>query len=158
MKLVHFCALAVLACLAAVLLAGAAPAGWNGNGGWKSPETGKSVAFQIDPAATSASVGQDKAAFTIPSWMGGWTLSGVDCRVYTPGSGTGSLDVGVSRRTGSSEAVMYSATVDTGYTKSSGSASAENCGVAAGDLVSVGVTGVHSTPSAGLWVTLTFSP
>lgn len=154
-----YCTLAAaLACLLLLAFAGNAPAGWNGNGGWKGPERSRSVAFQIDPASAAATLGAGKAAFTVPEWMGGWTLAGADCRVYTPGSGTGSLDVSVSRRSSSSEALMYSATVATGYTGRHGTATPANCAVLPGDLVTVGVTRIHATPSKGLWVTLTFNP
>lgn len=158
MKTLYAILAAALACLLLLALAGNAPAGWNGNGGWKGPERSKSVAFQVDPASASATLGAGKAAFSVPDWMGGWTLAGADCRVYTPGSGTGSLDVSVSRRTASSESLMYSATVATGYTALHGTPNPASLAVGPGDLVSVGVTRVHSTPSKGLWVTLTFQP
>ncbi len=139
------------------LLPALAAADWRG-GPWRGPEKGKSVAFQVDPAATAATVGTGKAAFTVPAWMGGWLLTDAECRVYTPGSGSGSLDVSVSRRTAASEGLMYSATVGTGYEKWHGAASAANLAVSPGDLVTVSVTRVHGTPSKGLWVTLTFHP
>ncbi|MBI5843721.1 MAG: hypothetical protein HZB23_03525 [Deltaproteobacteria bacterium] len=138
--------------------AGLALAGWNEQGAWKGQARSRSVAIQIDGPPTAATVGNNKAAFTVPGWMDGWRILDADLRVYDLGLGTGTLDVTVTRRTGASDATMYSATVATGYTRWHGTLTEANERVTAGDIVSVNVTRIHSTASKGLWITLNFLP
>ena len=148
----------MLAIFALVVSALNAGAGWNEQGAWKGQARSRSVAMQIDAVATAATVANNKAAFTVPTWMDNWRLTDAQPRVYTRGSGTGTLDVTVAKRTSTSDATMYSATVKTDYTRATGTLTSANERVAAGDMVIVNVTRIHGTASSGLWVTLNFMP
>ena len=118
------------------------------------------VSLQVEPYDTAATAGTIKAAFPVPGDLAGYTLADAEARVYTAGV-TGALDLSlVKRDTAGAEATAYTLEVTSGVVDAStGQGAAADRTVAAGDLILVNVTAIHSgTASSGLWVVMRFDP
>lgn len=163
-----------------VLLAAslAAAGGWTDTGAWKGITTAnmttatittanittlnapRYISVQVDAFDTAATTGNVKVAVPVPDDLAGYTLADAEARVYTAGV-TGALDMSlVKRTTAGAEATAYTLEVTSGVTDAStGQGSLSNRTVAAGDLILVNVTAIHSgTASSGLWVVMRFDP
>lgn len=116
------------------------------------------VAVQVEGRTTAATVGTEKVSFVIPADLVGYALADANARVYTAGV-TGTLGLSVKKRsTAGAEATAYTLAVTTGVVDSSeGSGTLANRTFAAGDLLHIDATSVHSgTVSYGLWLSMKF--
>ena len=114
--------------------------------------TPRYLSAQIEVQSTAATVGTRKITIPVPDDLAGYLIADAGARVYTVGT-TGTLGLSVYKRTtAGAEALAYTAAVTTGVIEAStGAGSAANRTLAAGDLIIVDVTSIHSgTASKGL--------
>jgi hypothetical protein len=117
------------------------------------------LSAQVEAHGTAATVGTRKVFVPIPDDLAGYLLADAGARVYTAGT-TGTLGMSwVKRTTAGAEATAYTVAVTTGVVESStGAGSTANRTLAAGDMLILDVTSIHSgTASKGLGVWLKLS-
>lgn len=130
----------------------------------------KVVEVEIFPAGTAASTGDGKAYFRIPASLNGMNLVSVKANVYTAGTtGTINLDIArcVAATTGNvcsstvADVLSTNLTIDSGENDSADAAAAavisgSNDDVATGQIYRFDIDAIHTTPSQGMIVELTF--
>jgi hypothetical protein len=130
----------------------------------------KVVQVEIYPAGTAAATGDGKTYFYVPPALNGMNLVGVRAQVYTAGT-TGTLNIDIARcvaaATGNAcsstvaDMLTTNMTIDTGENATDTAAVAAvidtaNDDVATGQLLRFDIDAIHTTPSQGLLVILTF--
>jgi len=130
----------------------------------------KTVHIEIFGPSVSASTGDGKTYFYIPPSLNGMNLIGVRAQVYTAGT-TGTLNIDIARcvaaATGNvcsstvADVLSTNITIDTGENATDTAAAAAvidtgNDDVATGQVYRFDIDAVHTTPSQGLLLILTF--
>lgn len=121
----------------------------------------KYVQFQLFSGTQNASVGDGRAYFKIPAGYNAHNLSAVTASVITAGT-TGTLDIQIYNVTQAADMLSTKLTIDSGETTSETAATpavidTANDDVATNDLIRVDIKAVHTTPSQGLILGLTFN-
>lgn len=130
----------------------------------------KTVEVEIFPAGTAATTGDGKAYFRIPASMNGMNLISVKANVYTAGT-TNTINLDIARcaaaATGNvcsgtvSDVLSTNLTIDSAENSSSTAATAAvidtgQDDVATDQLYRFDIDAIHTTPSQGMIVELTF--
>lgn len=130
----------------------------------------KVVEIEVFPAGTNAATGDGKAYFRIPAALNGMNLISVKANVYTAGT-TGTINIDIARcaaaATGNvcsgtvADVLSTNITIDSGENSTSTAATAAvidtaNDDVATDQVYRIDIDAVHTTPSQGLIVELTF--
>lgn len=128
------------------------------------------VEVEIFSPGTAATTGDGKAYFRIPASLNGMNLTAVNANVYTAGT-TGTISLGLDRCVAAATGNVCSSTVanvfttnftiDSGENSTSTAAAAgvidtANDDVATGQLYRFNIDTIHTTPSQGMIVELTF--
>lgn len=121
----------------------------------------KYVQFQLFAPTQNASVGDGRAYFKVPAGYNLHNLSAVTASVITAGT-TGTLDIQIHNVTQAADMLTTKLTIDSAETTSETAATAAvidtaNDDVATNDLIRVDIDAVHTTPSQGLILALTFN-
>lgn len=130
----------------------------------------KTVQVEIFPPGTAATTGDGKTYFYVPPSLNGMNLVGVRAQVYTAGT-TGTINIDIDRCVAAASGNVCSSTVadmlstnltiDSGENASDTAAAAaaingSNDDVATGQVLRFNVDAIHTTPSQGLLLILTF--
>lgn len=130
----------------------------------------KVVEIEIFPAGTAATTGDGKAYFIVTAALNGMNLVGARANVYTAGT-TGTINIDLARcaaaATGNvcsgtvADMLSTNITIDSGENDTATAATAAvidtaNDDVATGQIIRVDVDAIHTTPSQGAIVALTF--
>ncbi len=118
------------------------------------------VQIEVDNADTAAATGDAQQRFYIPSELNGWDLTGVVAYVDTAGT-TGTLTIQVRNVTQAADMLSTAITIDSTETNSSTAATpavidTANDDVATHDQIVIDIDAIHTTPSTGLVLQLTF--
>jgi len=100
-------------------------------------------------------VGDDQIQIPIPALMNGWNLTGVKGWVNTAGN-TGTMTVQIENVTKSKDMLSTKLTFASGATVDNGSAAIDTTkdDVASGNIISINIDTIHTTPARGLFVEL----
>jgi len=137
--------------------------GWDGDN-FMIPSTGgmygaRDVIIQVLAGDTAAEVSDGEAYFVVPMSMNNYNLTSVAATVVTAGT-TGTMDIQINN-TGT-DMLSTKITIDSGETDTSTAATPAVIDTlnddVAGDLIRIDVDAVHTTPAAGLIVSLVFEP
>jgi hypothetical protein len=130
----------------------------------------KTVEIEVFAPGTAATTGDGKAYFRIPASLNGMNLVSIKANVYTAGT-TGTINVDIARcvaaTTGNvcsstvADVLSTNLTIDSGENSSDDAAAAavintSNDDVATGQLYRVDIDAIHTTPSQGLILELSF--
>lgn len=109
----------------------------------------------VFPPTLTCEVGNSKIEFAIPAKLNGWNLTGVKGWVNTAGD-TGTMTVQIENVTQSEDMLSTLLTFASGATVDNGSAAidATKDDVATGDIISINIDTIHTTPAWGLFVEL----
>lgn len=130
----------------------------------------RTIEVEIFPAGTAATTGDGKTYFRIPASLNGMNLISVKANVYTAGT-TGTINLDIARcaaaATGNvcsgtvSDVLSTNLTIDSGENSSDDAAAAAvidtgQDDVATGQLYRFDIDAIHTTPSQGMIVELSF--
>ena len=134
----------------------------NGSGTITLSKSQDSIGILVEAGDTALGTGDAKNGnfITIPIGMNGWNLTQVIASVFTAGT-TGTTDVQIRNVTDSVDMLSTKITIDSGETSFATAATppvidTNNDDVATGDVLTIDVDAVHTTPPDGLAVVLTF--
>lgn len=103
-------------------------------------------------------VGDDHIQFPIPASLDGWVLTGIKGYVNTAGS-TGTMTVQIENVTQEEDMLSTLLTFASGAAVDNGSAEidATKNDVSSGNIISVNIDTIHTTPAMGLFIELEWS-
>lgn len=116
----------------------------------------KSVMLIFLGAGLEASTGDGKVKLQITEDLEGMDL--VTAKGHVDGSGTtGTMDITLYNETQALDMLSSAISIASGGTDASGTVNASNANVTDGDIISVNVDSIHTSPATGFgWVVLTF--
>lgn len=117
------------------------------------------VSYSLVDSDTACAVEDGVIYFVVPSILNGYTLTGAVASVTGAVGVTGTMDIQIRRKRSGVDTDMLTSPISIAsgaWTASNGTIDTSNDEVQTGDVVSVDIDTIHTTPAEGLAISLTF--